>query len=76
MPAHACNHLLLQDTSVDQLAGLRREAVNACCQLTSATLQKGCWDACSPPPAVSQEVLVREQPLPAELLLKGTLSQG
>lgn len=44
--------------SLDQLAAIDQAAVQACCRLTSLTLQSGCWDACSPPPPVSPEVLV------------------
>ncbi|KAL4439754.1 hypothetical protein ABPG75_002755 [Micractinium tetrahymenae] len=43
--------------SLDQLAALDQAAVQACCRLTSATLQRGCWDPCAPPPAVSTEVI-------------------
>lgn len=43
---------------LEQLASISQDAVQACCRLTSATLQRGCWDACSPPPAVSEQVKV------------------
>lgn len=44
--------------SLDQLAALDQAAVQACCRLTSATLQRGCWDPCAPPPAVLTDVIV------------------
>lgn len=47
--------------SLDQLASLPQDAVQACCRLTSAALQPNCWDACVPPPAVSPQVMVRAQ---------------
>lgn len=46
-----------QISSLEALASIDQAAVQACCRLTSATLQRGCWDACSPPAAVSPEVL-------------------
>lgn len=44
--------------SLEELRSLKQDAVQACCRLTSATLQPNCWDACAPPPAVSEPVLV------------------
>lgn len=45
--------------SLEQLAALSQDAVQACCRLTSATLQPNCWDPCSLPPSVSEQVVVR-----------------
>jgi hypothetical protein len=49
---------LPQLASLDQLAALQQDAVQACCRLTSATLQPGCWDPCAPPPTLAQQVQV------------------
>lgn len=51
--------------SLEELRSLRQDAVQACCRLTSATLQPNCWDACAPPPAVSAPVLVSGRSVPS-----------
>ena len=57
-PAAAPVPPCVQLSSLDDLAALQQTDVQACCRLTSATLQTACWDACNPPPSVSQEVIV------------------
>ena len=55
----------LQLGSLDQLASLQQPAVQACCNLTAATLKVGCWNACSPPASLSAIITVRALPLAA-----------
>ncbi|PSC69215.1 hypothetical protein C2E20_7181 [Micractinium conductrix] len=43
--------------NLQALAVLPQDSVQACCRLTTATLQEGCWDGCDPPPDVSSQVL-------------------